>query len=318
MQLKTLRLVTLLLWSLSHPAMAQAPSLSIPQLGGTPPPLPSGSSIPLPPAFPTNGAAPLPPATPGISGETPQARAAIERSIAELPTDGPQVLPLDDATEPAPAPTAPPKEIVRNLPPPLPANTNITSGRSNLPPPLPIALPSPSGRPPPLSFPSPLDSANNAPTNTGFGFAAPRAPLKSWQVKLAPSVKVKKTTFDYKRVRMPNAVYRTQYTHDNRHLPIRQTEVGYDQHYLHAIARNDIDATRAFLNAGRSVNMQNARGDNALIIAMQFGAFDVARLLIARGANPFAAGAYGLSALDYARQMQAHPVLKSISKKFGA
>ena len=63
------------------------------------------------------------------------------------------------------------------------------------------------------------------------------------------------------------------------------TETDYDTHFLHAVARNDINTTRAFLNSGISVHTQNAFGQSALTIARQFGAFDVARLLMARGAS---------------------------------
>ena len=327
MHVKTLRLVTLLLWSLSNPAIAQAPPLSLPGFGDAPPPL---GGIPAPPALPSVNAAPLPPATPSISIESPQDQAAIAKSIAELSPDGPQALPLNDnadasaetasTEEPTARPQKPPKEIVKIKAPALTANTKL----GTTPPPLPALKPisgiKPLGSPPPLALALPTPTNNSG----GGGFSAPNfanvtdGVQKSWEVPLAPSYKPKKTKFNYKRTQLPSYVYRTHYNRENQHLPVRHTPETYDQHFLHAIARNDINTTRAFLNGGRSVHMQNTQGDNTAIIALQFGAFDVARLLIERGADPFAPGAYGLSALDYARRLQAHDVLNTIWKHYGA
>ena len=337
--MKTLRLVTLLLWSLSNPAIAQAPPLSLPAITD------DGAEVlggfPAPPILPGTTSAPLPPATPGIDFETPQDQAAIAKSIAELPKDGPQILPLDEpnaevanATPPPPTlPASPPKEIVAIKPPALTANSNLDTSNGSAPPLAPpLALPalkplapppiSSTGAPPPPPLPLPLASAGNGvsplaipafggeSTNSGY--------TKSWEVPLEPSYKPKKTRFNYKRVTLPSYVYRTHYGKENQHLPIRQTKESYDVHFLHAIARNDIDATRAFLNSGRSVHMRNAQGDNTLIIALQFGAHDVARLLIERGANPFESGSLGVSGLDYARKLQSHAVLDVIFKHYGA
>jgi ankyrin repeat protein len=120
-------------------------------------------------------------------------------------------------------------------------------------------------------------------------------------VRLKPSYDPVETKFNYRRVILPPEIYRDAYNADNRHLPTRQTMEQYDQWFLQAVARNDINATRAFLNSGRSVNIINAEGDSALIVAIRYRAFDVARLLVARGANPMQPGKYGWSAVDYAR-----------------
>ena len=300
--------------------MAQAPSLSLPGVSeGFNAPAPP---IPLPPALPSANNLPLPPGTPGIQVESAEDKAAIDKAIAELPTDGPQIINEDGTNEPFVNAVAPMEEIVTNRPPPIAEMDNLPVINNAAPPPLPpiparrsaaIPPPPPIGGLPPIGTPLAVPSGG-----TGLPSLAFAAPQKSWEVPLAVTRKPKKTKFNYKRVELPESVYRFAYNRDNQHLPTRVTQYDYDQHYLHAIARNDINATRAFLNAGIPVNMRNANGDNTLIIALQFGAYDVARLLIARGANPYEPGALGLSALDYARYMHAHPVLSAIADRHGA
>jgi hypothetical protein len=54
--------------------------------------------------------------------------------------------------------------------------------------------------------------------------------------------------------------------------------------FKHA-ATNNIDGTRALLNAGTDINATNPRGETPLAVARRYGAMDTAALLAARGAR---------------------------------
>ena len=51
------------------------------------------------------------------------------------------------------------------------------------------------------------------------------------------------------------------------------------------VAKNDINGTRALLNAGTGVDVTNSYGETPLQVAKRNGARDVAELLVARGAK---------------------------------
>jgi hypothetical protein len=241
-----LRLVTILTWGLCLPAVAQAPSFSLPPIPGTAPQIQTAT-----PAIPP---LPLP------ASETPKAivKSAPPAQIPEeLPQD-PLAPPLPDPAAGLPTPEAP-KEMAG---PPLPP----TLSSEPLGPPLPENITSTvevGGDP----LPATIDDS----------------PKKSWEIPLAPAIIPKRTTFNYKYVMLPAGVYRAAYSPENAHLPIRYSGADYDRMLLQAAARNDINATRALLNFGRNVNA-NVNGTTPLTAARASGAGDTARLLMARGA----------------------------------
>ena len=329
MHVKTLRLVTLLVWGFSIPSYAEAPSLSpAPSVvSGKELSTESGAkeakrnfsipNIPAAPAMPSGGMAPLPPEIPGLNFDTPQDQLAAAKAAKDAPPPIPQSLepetpvaeaaippnpmpefgaekapPLDGALLPEPIaePKAAATPVAKAAPTPaaapeipaLPTPPNADFALANdAPPPLPTSLGA-GATPPALDLGMP--TGTDSPTEAG-GLVETSPEVKTWQVKLAPSYKPKETKFNYRRVLLPAEIYRDSYNAANRHLPIRQTMESYDQLFLQAVARNDINGTRAFLNSGRDINTTNAQGESALTIAIRAGAVDTARLLEARGAS---------------------------------
>jgi hypothetical protein len=158
------------------------------------------------------------------------------------------------------------------------------------------------GQLPPLGLPElPLPNANDTGEGAIAGaalpaislpeiqvdqtIAVPKPKVKTWASKLAPSVIPKKTNFNYKREILPEVIYTTQYSRDNQHLPIRVTRDDYERLLFASIAKNDVEATRALLNAGTGLAATNEVGETPLTAAKRVGAADVAALLVARGAK---------------------------------
>lgn len=108
---------------------------------------------------------------------------------------------------------------------------------------------------------------------------------RTWTTKLAPAIVPMNTSFNYRRQVLPDAIYRTQYDRENRHLPTRVTREDYTRILIERVAANDINGTRALLNEGLSVNTTDGYGQTLLAVARRTGARDTERLLIARGAS---------------------------------
>lgn len=109
--------------------------------------------------------------------------------------------------------------------------------------------------------------------------------VKTWETRLAPTVKIPKTKFNYRRVVLSEKVYRGAYDYDNAHLPRRMTREEYANMLFNSIARNDVETTRTILNEGTAVHVTTAFGETPLQFARRAGATEVAQLLIARGAS---------------------------------
>ena len=142
-------------------------------------------------------------------------------------------------------------------------------------------------------------TANTAPTVTELSPTIEEAPaslpevqvesdtpkVKTWLTKLAPSVIPPKTNFNYKREVLSEAIYSTSYSSDNSHLPRRVTREDYANLLFSSVEHNNLDATRALLNAGTGLQVTNSAGETPLMVAQRAGAVDVAELLVARGAH---------------------------------
>ena len=107
----------------------------------------------------------------------------------------------------------------------------------------------------------------------------------TWYTRLAPAIVPPKTSFNYRRQVLPDAIYKKQYDRDNDHLPVAVTREDYTRLLFERVAANDIDATRALLNTGLPVTLRDGSGQSLLGIARQYNARDTANLLIARGAT---------------------------------
>ncbi len=69
---------------------------------------------------------------------------------------------------------------------------------------------------------------------------------------------------------------------------------------LHAIHKNQIESAQALLEGGARVNGSCCRGMTPLIMAAGYGQADMVRMLLLRGADPWARSTGGLTALDVA------------------
>lgn len=319
--IEIIRLVTLLMGGLgAASANAQAPTFSpptLPPIPGAPSmpanavaPIPGGPGIVSPPALETDR--PANPSSPALSDLTAlpstNALAANELSRATAP-------PADDALADLPPPIAPesgdvvagagPAIALPEIAPPEPVANPATVTQPTSVPPIaePIAEPTKqadaAAKPgpvvaPPALVPPPtivttlpaIDLTGGRKDEAAAETAAAEAPkVKTWQTRLAPVSTAYTTKYNYRRVLMPGALYRTQYDRANDHLPTRITREDYVRLLFASAARNDINATRALLNAGTDLNARNPHGETALQVARRYGAIDTAALLQARGAR---------------------------------
>ena len=108
---------------------------------------------------------------------------------------------------------------------------------------------------------------------------------KSWEVTLESPAASEEIHFNYRRVLLPNAIYRTAYDNENEHLPLAVTRQDYEGLLFVSVMKNDVDATRALLNAGTDIRAVNGQGQSLLAAAHGAGANATERLLLARGAR---------------------------------
>lgn len=296
LQLKQLGLVTLIVGGLCAKALAQSPTSSpapilaleplpgLPALGGSPPPALPVVNLPTTPTSPTLAALPNVPQAPAANSpaltleklpelsvvKTPPAPLAAEPAVAE------PAPPTPEATETVAAEKASGTEAVAN-----------TDSVGQLPPqglpelPLPGAIGSGEG----AIAGAALPAISLPEIQVDQPFEAPKPKIKTWATKLAPSIIPPKTSFNYKRALLPELVYTTQYSRDNQHLPSRVTRDDYERLLFASIAKNDVEATRALLNAGTGLAATNEAGETPLAAAKRAGSEDVAALLVARGAR---------------------------------
>ena len=303
-------------------AYAQAPTFSAPALPPIPgaPSTPSTiatTTIPGAPAVVSSAVVEVPPlenannsplsdltrvSTPGTAASsTPAATINQGDALADLPP--PVAAESGDVV--AGAPSAPAATNVIPMLPPVDAESGDLVG-GLAPPPLngmalplpPTAVPSQtattaSGQKVPTLAPPPFPSAPGMTTQpvaaatalADLDVDAPVRPAKSWKTKLKPVSSAYDTNYNYRRVLMPGAIYRTSYDRANQHLPTLITREDYVHMLFENAATNNIDGTRALLNAGTDINATNPRGETALQVARRYGAMDTASLLAARGAR---------------------------------
>lgn len=218
------------------------------------------------------------------------------------------------ATSPAPSETAAAPTTPPALP-PLPAQANAPA-ENDLPMPKPMSLAEEAAAKgmlqPELALP-PMPEATAQALLTGQPLGSyddeepelpevkvKRKPSIHDLPKLKPSIAPLRNTYNYQRQILPPSIYKREYTAENRHLPKATTREDYDRHLFGAVAANNVNATRAFLEMGKSVNLANANGETLLMVAVRYGALDTARLLLARGADPRLSGAAGMTPLSLA------------------
>jgi hypothetical protein len=260
-------------------ALALTPSLAV-ATAGLPalpalPPIPGSQTIPAQAAAPSSPA-PSIPLPPGMGAAQQAAQSLEAANDPKKPEADPKLanLPVEPEPESADRPAGvmmPPQPIA----PQAEAKPEAT-------PALPVV-----SVPPPILLPTPDPSKEAAIERPGASKNWPimgDAAGPTWKTKLAPQVIPPKTRFNYRRQLLPGTIYRPQYDANNHHLPKAVYVEDYEQEFFSAVARNDIDATRALLNTGRAASLTTAEGEPALDIARKSGARDTERLLKARGA----------------------------------
>ncbi len=231
-------------------------------------------------------ATPTPAANAIAPANTPAAAATtVPPSLADLP---PPIAPeSSDKATARPTVTTLPAIVADKVGAPPPLNLAGTSTTA-LPSLQPTATPTPtSNQPPPMLLPPPSKPKKiaNKPADATAVAAAGETGVKTWQTKLKPTSEAWHTTFNYRRVLLPAEIYRTSYDGNNSGLPVRTTREDYVRLLFAAATRNDINGTRALLNAGTDINATDGYGITPLAAARQAGAYDTAALLMARGAR---------------------------------
>lgn len=286
-------------------AIAQAPSFStlpappIPPGPGSPSALgvspPSAPPIVSPPQLdidvlkaPSNPALSDLSQAPGMESTAKPANGTVAPATGDALSDLPKPV---EVAKPAPPPNpesgdmagvqpvgSSPSGMITSGPPPLPGVT-LPGNNPNSPPPLTLA-------PPPVAGLPPIATATTLP-EVDLGEELPQAKpkVKTWNTTLAPSIIPPKTNFNYKRVVLPDSIYRDSYDRGNAHLPTRLTREEYQHLLFLRVAANDVNAARALLNTGISPNATDPAGETLLSVARRYGAPDTARLLMARGAQ---------------------------------
>lgn len=220
---------------------------------------PLGASLPTLPPVATTAAASTPampelPALPPIGGDQAAAPNALPMTTPEVTVDA-ELPEFDD--EPEPAEVA----VGTQMPLPLPGQE-------------------------PAQLPTGLELAGQEMEQSPLiKVVREEEPPKSWQTKLIPQVIPPKTKFNYKRQILPPRINRMEYSKLNRHLPRRMTRDDYAALLFTNVAKNDLEGTRALLNAGTSLYAINGYGETPLQFARRVGASNVAALLVARGAQ---------------------------------
>jgi ankyrin repeat protein len=84
-----------------------------------------------------------------------------------------------------------------------------------------------------------------------------------------------------------------------------------------AVRKNDATMTLFLIDAGSDVNAHDESriGDTALLLAVQDGLFDIARILVEHGADPTIPGWTGRTPLDHARDRKRMPELYELLKR---
>ena len=280
--------MTLIIGGLCAGAFAQTPTLSLPALPSLPQAASNSSSLPsinLPsvPVAPSPTSSvqtfnlpkvPSAPAAPSLASPGVTAP-AVTKTTTEV------VAPANTAAD---KPPLDPEGAMADT-----GNSKVSDagalppqGMPNLPLPNAIAMPSASIQPPSIPLPSISMAATALPE---INAVSKKPKIATWQTKLAPSIIPPKTNFNYKREVLPESIYATQYDRDNSHLPKRVTREDYQAMLFSVVAKNDINGTRALLNAGTGLDVTNSYGETPLQVAKRSGARDVAELLVARGAK---------------------------------
>ncbi|MEI6729673.1 MAG: ankyrin repeat domain-containing protein, partial [Pseudomonadota bacterium] len=135
---------------------------------------------------------------------------------------------------------------------------------------------------------------------------------KSSGKKKSYAVRHKPTFENYRTEYLPDNIYKKSYDSHNLHLPIAYYNSDYNQMAFITAARDDINGLNAILATGKSINLTNEQGETILMVAVKNNAINVARLLLARKANPNIADIQGVTPIDVAKLNGNYQMLRAI------
>jgi hypothetical protein len=258
-------------------APPQAGSTALPEINLPAMPVVSGNVMPTASPLPAMSAAPPKPEVAQVPSLPPIAAGAgapaqASPSLPSLPPIGVQA---------SSTPITPEVTVDAELPefdePAQPESADATALPDQ-----PLPLPGQEAVTPPDGLELPGETAEVTPV---IKVVREKEPPKSWETTLIKQAISPKTDFNYKRQVLPPQISRTQYSRQNMHLPRRVTRDDYSELLFTSVAKNDLEATRALLNAGTNLHATNNYGETPLQFARRMGATDVAALLVARGAK---------------------------------
>lgn len=117
---------------------------------------------------------------------------------------------------------------------------------------------------------------------------------------------------NYRTERLPETVYRKNYSRDNRHLPTAYYEDEYMRGLFAAVDRGDIKAMQAFMNEGVSIEVVDARGETPFMHAVRVGNLFSVQFLLSQGANSDAVDTEGRSALHIAATLRQPRIVEAV------
>ena len=241
-------IIAIACWTLCVPILAQGANPPVPKA----PPTPAAPIAPPSAPPPLDTAALLPP---------PAIATGVEDTTPKVP-DLPPATPESSDKSAAITPPAPPTIA-------LPAPT----------------LPEPSGMFGNKSAAATSDKPQTPNSVADKDPLADKSKQHTWGTKLAPSHLPPKTKFTYRRVVEPETIYSRDYAEYNKHLPTQVTRQDYENMLFASVMNNDVEATRALLNAGADINSVAENGETPLSAARRAGATATTQLLLARGGH---------------------------------
>jgi len=139
---------------------------------------------------------------------------------------------------------------------------------------------------------------------------------KSSGKKKSYAARHKPTFENYRTEYLPDNIYKKLYDSHNLHLPIAYYNSDYNQMAFITAARDDINGLNAILSTGKSVNLTNGQGETILMVAVKNNAINVARLLLARKANPNIADIQGITPIDVAKLNGNYQMIRAIESVY--
>lgn len=179
-------------------------------------------------------------------------------------------------------------------------------------PPLPSALGATSGVPMPLANAPDASALPPVVDANGLATANPSAPLPALafdnldddekKTKKKKKKHKKVENYDYHRQELPPTISKAVYNLDNRHLPPAIYWQSLEMDMFYAAREGDMNAMRALVAKGVSVNLHNQLGEPLITLAARYGRSDVVHWLIVHGARVNDVSAAGKAPLHVAAE----------------